>query len=162
MSIIAVRDRTIAADRGQTYGETIDRAVQAKIFRSNRLGGFCGSVGNVGDCWLFRQWAEGAGDFPLLESPGSFDSLLLRDDGTVWRWILQNNFYPVSEPFAIGCCYPFAMGAMAAGASAFHAVELCAIHCVSVRAPVDFISLSTSQLWDKEAQASAALTTSPK
>ena len=128
---------TAVFDRGTYCGRA------KKVFRApdGSIGGAAGALSVVA---RFGQWVEGGAEGIPPSIPPSDDSecLLVRPDGRVW-WI-----GPDCEPteligdyFAAGSGFKIAMGALAMGATAQQALEICADFDNSTRRPINTQSL---------------------
>lgn len=139
MTIICVRDGVMAADSMSVLGGHLRSTVVAggaKITRLRRHtweGSLVGCAGYTAIIHQFLQWAEGNLDQRPVDIPADeFDILMLKPDGSLWRWDEKLRCYPLVDDFyAIGRPWEFAMGCMAAGCSAQQAVELSIKHSCS-------------------------------
>lgn len=122
MTTIAFDGRTIAADR--LCGEVIS---VCKLFRI-QTGEILAGAGDYSKIIEVAAWLQGEADKPELPDQEDTDFLLVDATGhaswLTWPWLRRVR---VTEPFcAIGSGRDFALGAMAAGASAKKAVEIAA------------------------------------
>lgn len=136
MTTIAIRDGVMAADSQVTtvtlhvVGEET-HASGAHLYDTTKLHRFgphaWGLCGNALDVERFREWLNSAmeGDCPLSE-----DSTVLfaMDDGTLVLFEAQETLRIETPYYAIGSGHKYAMGAMAAGASAKRAVKAAKRH----------------------------------
>lgn len=125
MTTVAWDGKTLAADRQLTIGST--PMPYRKLFRAkHRVDGarlLYGCCGDAFDGVQFRRWVEG-GDKPVGIKP-SFSSVAIDDKGRVWYCGDSLVWLPISlRHWAIGSGCDYAMGAMAAGASAAKAVRI--------------------------------------
>ena len=125
MTTIAYRDGILAADtaifdRGVYCGAT------QKIVRApdGTMGGGAGALGEVKAA---LQWIKNGatGDPPKLSDDS--EVIVIRPDGSVW-WLGSGSEWTQinAEYVAIGSGFRIALGAMAAGATAQRAIEICA------------------------------------
>lgn len=124
MTTIAYRDGVLAADSLINSGNG-GRAGHAVKISKGRQGTLGGSAGRLEDAALFRSWVERdcKGDAPSFSE--GFDSLLILPDGRLCYVGEKGCIVPFMAEFAaIGSGEQFAMGAMAAGASAEDAVRI--------------------------------------
>jgi 20S proteasome alpha/beta subunit len=128
VTTIAYRDGVLASDSRAYSGDKTPIGAKTKIHRldDGRLIGI--STTNVGGDALIRRWAEAG--CPIQDAsdlkPDAFEALLLKPDGSVWYANGNLDWTgPLTGSFiAIGSGSQFALGAMAAGASAEDAVRL--------------------------------------
>ena len=133
MSIVVVKDDVMAADTSAWSGPLRDTSPVPKIVRAPS-GTLYGAAGRMRDVYQLRLWVlagEPADAPPVFNPSGGLDEsplpiLRLDQDGSVWFAIGSVRFCPEVPVVAIGhdTAAMFAMGAMAAGASAAHAVAL--------------------------------------
>ena len=133
MSIVVVKNDVMAADTSAWAGSLRDISPVPKIVRAPS-GTLYGAAGRMRDLYQLRLWVlagEPAYNQPTFgPSGGSDDSplfiLRLDPDGSVWFATGSVRFCPEVPMTAVGYgnAAMFAMGAMAAGASAAHAVAL--------------------------------------
>ena len=133
MSIVVVKNDVMAADTSSWSGSLRDISPVPKIVRAPS-GTLYGAAGRMRDLYQLRLWVlagEPADDLPAFEPSGGPDEspvsiLRLDQDGSVWFALGSARFCPEVPMTAIGYgnAAMFAMGAMAAGASAAHAVAL--------------------------------------
>ena len=129
MTTIAYRDGLIAADtRGtdENYHPGIYRC--EKLFKVNE--DIIGTAGDDTTSMIFVDWygAKKLGRRPkppsrLIEGEADFCCIVLTNDGLFWydKWCRPNKI--ADEFYAIGSGAPYAMGAMAHGATAEEAVR---------------------------------------
>lgn len=126
MTIIVYRDGVMSADAAIFQGNLIAEYVR-KITRLPD-GGLIGCSGRSAVCREVCDWIANGADpekRPAAESEGNFIALHVRPDGKVFR--IEHDMKPyesVTEFNAIGAPFEFALGALAAGASAEDAVRL--------------------------------------
>lgn len=125
MTTIAYRDGILAADtsvwdRGCYVGQV------TKIFAAP-----CGLIGGVsgdlGDSVALRDWLlAGAENDPPEFKHDDSEGVLIHPTGKVeWAGSKRRRVEIVSDFYALGSGFRIAFGAMAAGASAVRAVEIC-------------------------------------
>lgn len=125
MTTIAYKDGVLVADTQVTEGNwTLGTVV--KVRRIGRV--LAGYAGGLSAGQRFLEWvAEGlAGDCPMEEGNEGF---VIEPDGRITVW---NSEYGIAmghgKYYSCGSGRPFAVGAMAAGASAQEAVLIAATH----------------------------------
>jgi hypothetical protein len=132
MTIIAVKDATMAADGIVRSGDLIGPVAFPKIVRLPD-GRIIGTSGSVVDCYAAQQWFLAGGPetrptfYGTRAENNEVDILMLRPDGTVWRnGIGVDGFYPQPNPTTIGgyAAGLVAEAGMACGLSAVEAVRL--------------------------------------
>lgn len=125
MTIVAYKDGVMAADTAFWCGPVIEgHATKIRRLKNGALVG-CSGDGTIYQ-WFF-DWIENHGAKSDREKPdaGGFGALVVTPDGEVIRY--GENCLPITLTgpfFAMGAGATFAMGAMAAGASAEEAVRL--------------------------------------
>ena len=135
MTVIAWDGRILAADKQETTNGVKFSTTKLKYLGN---GDYAAATGNRNDCLAMMEWYKDGADrdkFPQLGKGDDSYSLLL---------VIRNNLsavYYENSPFAVnvedrkiafGCGRDFALGAMAAGVSAFEAVKIACqfdIHC---------------------------------
>lgn len=126
VTIIAYKDGVMAADTATFQGDL-------KIARTSKIvrradGALAGASGRTGTIQKFNVWflAGASGEFdPKCEEDG-FMAIMISAAGIVSKMNFAGEIYSVYAPFyANGAPEDFALGAMAAGASAEEAVKLC-------------------------------------
>jgi ATP-dependent protease HslVU (ClpYQ) peptidase subunit len=132
MTTIAWDGETLAADRRCTYGGTPTLAAP-KLFAVRQPGGeqlLYGLAGKSEWCAMFRRWVESGGksDKPFAASQDDAGSAICIDgQRRIWLawerlvWVRQ-----FEKRWAIGTGCDYALGAMAAGATAAQAVRIAA------------------------------------
>lgn len=123
MTTIAYRDGALAADTLINSGSGGRAGFTCKIARGPK-GTLGGSAGRLEDAALFRTWVERdcTGDQPSFSD--GFDAILVRPDGWLCYVGEKGRIVPFKAEFAaVGSGEQYAMGAMAAGASAEEAVR---------------------------------------
>ena len=133
MSIVVVKNDVMAADTSAWAGSLRDKSPVPKIVRAPS-GTLYGAAGRMRDLYQLRLWvlagepADNPPTFDLLGGPNDSPLSILRldPDGSVWFALGDVQFCPEVPVVAIGHINAamFATGAMAAGASAAHAVAL--------------------------------------
>lgn len=125
MTTIAYRDGIIASDtRGtdENYHPGIYRC--EKLFRKD--GAIIGTAGGDAEGMVFVDWYGTKKKPPerLVAGDADFCCLVLTPDGLFWydKWCRPNRI--LDEFYAVGSGAPYAVGAMAMGASADHAVSI--------------------------------------
>jgi len=118
MSTVAWDGKNISADKQVTAG-TLKFSVGTKL-RLISDGRVCGGTGTYTDLDLFVEWVEHGKAF---EPDDDFEALVVSKDGA-HLYDVRLRPIPVQAPFAIGSGSDFAIGAMAAGASASKAVGI--------------------------------------
>lgn len=134
MTVIAWDGHTLAGDRQRTHGGTPVAAT--KVFKIQAPDGRLFLVGAAGraDCTqMFVAWLRG-GEKPLMPSNvDDFGALVVDVKRRVWN-IHDTLFYVhcSAKQWAIGSGANYALGAMAAGATAAQAVRIASkldVHC---------------------------------
>lgn len=122
MTTIAYRDGVLAADSmcstNGTYLASVD-----KIHRldDGRIVGLCGQSGV---CRMVVNWLNG-GEKPVLAADDNLNAIIVNPDGGLALLDKHLVLIPCRAPFlADGSGREIALGAMAAGATAEHAVEI--------------------------------------
>jgi len=129
VTIIAIKDGVMAVDSLISSGTT--RVGHTRKWREvpKDLGG--GYVAAAGFCGLATRIVEQVaekGPAASIENDDGVNALWLRADGSVWC-LDKEAFYQISGPFfAEGSGRAFAIGAMAAGASAAEAARIACEH----------------------------------
>lgn len=130
MTIIVYRDGIMAADSQITGGGTV-YGHKRKIFRT-KDGCLGAAAGHVGACYLFKTWADGDDrDYLRLsefvsEEPNQFGAILVKPTGFVMNFDAKGRRVDVDSPWSVhGCAEEMAIGALAMGATAAEAVEIC-------------------------------------
>ena len=153
MTVIAYRDGVMAGDScwsDDNHAGLIFN-LQNKIFVL-RSGALYGSAGGSDDRELKAALEDVVAPemFPSCKDlanmeDGNVDALLVLPDGAVWRvhtGETMGGVEPISLPFAsVGCGQGIAVGAMAAGKSAFEAVKIVCDYNIACRPPVHTIKL---------------------
>lgn len=147
MTTICYRDGVMAGDtavfdRGVYCGQAL------KIGRAadGTVGGAAGAL-----CILSRmtQWldAGAVGDPERIPRDEDSEMLWVRPDGSVW-WMGPDSIatHLSGEYFAIGSGFKLAIGAMAFGASAMQAIEICADLDNMTRRPVQALTLGAEMV----------------
>jgi len=136
MTIIAVKDDVMAADSVANAGGRLYPVLVPKIARGPN--GIAGATGSTSDCVAFLAWfaAGECGDKPAYTGAGDeeMQAIVLRPDGTLWRYGAKELPFQVTNPYAVGGGYAwsFCEGAMLAGKSAEEAVALTIEHFSTV------------------------------
>ena len=134
MTIIAIRDGTIAADGATFSGTSIDAKERKKIVRSPD-GALGAAVSRSSSTAAFRQWFETSDEAirgvvqqwtPIRNlDDENFHAVWLEPTGEIRHMNNTGVIYALGEDMcAIGNSEDFAIGAMRAGASAEEAVRL--------------------------------------
>lgn len=130
MTVIVYRDGIMAADSGGwQYDMLVARTIsKIVVTKEGGLAAFCGRRGHI---IKGQNWLQGCGDKPPPAEKEDLFGLLVHPDGSVLRCDNDFEFYPAEEaPFYVcGADGAFLIGALAAGASAPHAVELAIEFC---------------------------------
>lgn len=142
MTVIAWDGKTLAADRQATSAEC--RREVKKIYRlaNGSLASFCGSESGARE---LLSWYEDGADpakYPPLQATQDWVRLIL----VTKKGVFEYEQRPVKQPllekfFAWGSGRDFAIGAMAAGASAKRAVEIANRYSVGCGLGVDVARL---------------------
>lgn len=128
---------TMVSDRGCYVGAAV------KVFRRDD-GAMLGTAGCFGDMTLWRDWflAGGEGDPPAPKHDDS-EGLLISASGVVeWLGTGGRRIEVDREYHAIGSGFRIAMGALAAGASAERAIEICCDIDDSTRRPITVLAVA--------------------
>lgn len=141
MTTIAYRDGVLASDskisdRGCWVGNT------RKIFRGpdGAIGGLAGCFGDLG---IFRDWLAGGRQGACEFKDDGSEAILVLPDGTVWNVFHGGKVFEVTgSPFyAAGSGFRIAIGAMAAGADAITAINICAEYDDATRLPLHVLTI---------------------
>lgn len=143
MTVLAFKRGILAADSGVVAGDVMVSTTR-KIARS-KSGYIGGGAGAFSALTRFLQWLEALdGDIddapafnPDVENENDFSAIIVAPNGAVFTMDDTGTISEVEAPFyAEGSGAEFALGAMAAGASAERAVKLtCGWH-IKCRGPV--------------------------
>lgn len=119
MTTIAWDGQYLAGDRKRTIRNTPMEAT--KIFRTTDRCLY-GTSGGSAECEAFRAWQCGSGEKPSLTY---FIAICVKPDRSVWEMEENGLWLRISrKQWAIGSGADYALGAMAAGATAREAVEI--------------------------------------
>ncbi len=143
MTIICVRDGIMAADSGTFVGDL--RTTQSRKINRAPDGTLGAAAGITADCLRFQAWIAGGfaeGAFNPVEA--DFAALILTPDGQVFDYQYGTRIPSTFGYAALGGPWPFAQGAMAAGASAERAVELAIEFCNGCAGPVQVERVGSS------------------
>ena len=156
MTVIAWDGTTLAADRQMTtagYKQSI-----TKIFRlwDGRLVGAAGAVHVI---QAFVEWMRNKDTVPACIQPNRDEKIIasgleILPDKTIHRYFIGISLTPViikDKYIAIGSGCEYAVGAMAAGASAAEAVIITNQHCNTCGMGVDALPLNLELAVDKTA-----------
>lgn len=140
MTTIAYRDGVLAADTA-----IFDRGVYCgaieKIFRAPD-GSLFGVAGKLGDLTRFKDWMmAGEPDTRPEFNEEDSEALIIRLDGRVLWYGIIDFTEIVGDYHVIGSGFRVAMGAMAAGASALRAIEICCDLDDGTRRPIRQLEL---------------------
>jgi len=106
-----------------------------------------GGAGQLAEVARFLEWLSGGmeGDPPKIINDDS-ECIFIRPDGIVW-WIGHdsNPTQLKGEYFAIGSGFKLAIGAMAMGATATRAIEICADLDNMTRRPLHTLKLAIAR-----------------
>ena len=122
---MAYKDGIIAADTLCCWGGI--RVWQTKKIIIGQDGVVAAAAGASSDCYAFEKWIKGGRIGELLKFSESFEGLWFLPSGEIFGGDEAGaHDIPADVKYlAIGCGAKFAQGAMAAGASAAKAVQLC-------------------------------------
>jgi len=141
MTTVAWDGKLLAGDRLCCFGGT--PVVTTKVFALN--GVLIGTAGLKVDGILFREWVEKGR--PADKKPvvgDNFTGLLVEASGELIYYDgpkLVPVPMPAGQRWSLGSGCDFALGAMAAGASAIQAVEIACVLDVNTGLGVDYVSL---------------------
>lgn len=126
---------TAVYDRGCYCGKV------QKIFRAPD-GSLFGVAGRIGDLARFKAWmlAGQPKERPEFNEEDS-EALIVRPDGKVEWYGKNDNTEIIGKFHAIGSGFRIAMGALAAGADAKRAIEICADLDEMTRRPIETLAL---------------------
>lgn len=129
MSTIAFDGKTIAFDTQITCDDYAEEVKVQKVFKTNgRIFLFAGGVGDYSLVKQFVIWAKHYPIFPdQIEYPEPSDSSFIAIDRDGKAWVFSHNSTPVYKTknnVALGSGGRFALGAMAAGATAEQAIKI--------------------------------------
>jgi len=127
MTIIAIKDGIMACDTGVFAGGMVSGSVRKWVaVPDHKGGGVMASAGALGPAQSAnRQMESNSGD----DNVNCECAIWLRSDGSVWEKYGDEDWLTLDAPFyAIGCGEALARGAMAAGASAAEAAQICIDH----------------------------------
>lgn len=135
MTTIAYRDGVLASDTRAYAGQSQPIGNKQKIYRIKDGSAFGVSTPQPGLSEAIRDWfaeCKHPDHEPALNGDAGFDMLEITKDGHVYFY--HNSFRPTgplsADYFAIGSGAEYALGAMAAGASAADAVAAAGFHDV--------------------------------
>ena len=148
MTIVCYKDGTLAADTAIWNGDTLTGHA-TKIVK-NRHNYLVGATGDYPICQDFISWVEEhlgdieeLGDFPVPDEGADIAGIIISPEDIVTHY--DGNGYPivgiVSPYYAEGLGADMAIGAMAAGATAEQAVQICIDHLARVGGSVDTVRL---------------------
>lgn len=126
MSVIAWDGKVLAADRQISHN---DRAYEGqKLFRLDD-GTLVAFTGDRECGMILVEWVRSGADsarWPAFQKHDDFTTLVVvRTDGQVFQLQAEPYWHRITEPFyAWGVGAPYALGAMACGATAEHAVTV--------------------------------------
>jgi hypothetical protein len=144
MTAIAYRDGIIAADSGYFAGEFAGPFLNDKIVHIRQRRSYVAETGRCSDSEMFRHWLRNGAD-PENKPARIEDFHAMEVDHTGRLMLWDERLHPYSPgvvPFyAVGCGYEIAVGAMAAGASAREAVEICCKYNPGTIPPVHALSI---------------------
>lgn len=129
MTTIATKNGVMAGDNLWTMGDTKIVCAE-KIWISKRTDSVLGFSGDAAWLVMFKEWYESGAKRKMVPDirvhvEGCIHALELTTDGKIWIWDID--FIPMpfqGEFLAVGSGSKYAMGAMAAGASARQAVSV--------------------------------------
>lgn len=133
MTVIAWDGKTLAADRRRTVGGTPMQATKVRKVRDEGTTReyLVGCAGDSFDCVQFIDTFK-FGEWDRVK-PVDFAALIVDQDALIWFMGERPLVHQISLPrFAIGSGADYAIGAMAAGATALEAVRIASqydIHC---------------------------------
>lgn len=141
MTIVAWDGKTLAADRMTSYGNTPVRRDLPKVFRVRRPGDgrvfLYGACGSSADTYAYWQWLLGKCAQPTFKDLGI---LMVDDTRQVWVCDERLMWEPhCAQTWGIGSGVDYALGAMAAGASAREAVLIASRLCNTCGMGVDVV-----------------------
>lgn len=126
MTIICYRDGVIAADNAVFLGNI--RVGSFRKIASRDDGALAAAAGTTSICERFNVWFVNGCQSPFdpKDEDKDFSAIIVHPDGHVQRMGYQGDEFSIEASFyAIGFPQDFALGAMAAGATAEEAVRLC-------------------------------------
>lgn len=147
MTTIAWDGRTLAGDRRSVFGVTPMLEPIPKIYRITYQGldSIAGYAGSLVYCQRVLAWIKAGCDQdkrPEKEKDDDeFSVVVINNNGITY---FNDRFYPESlgfRPWAIGSGRDYAIGAMAAGASAKKAVGIAASYDVFTGGEIDVLTL---------------------
>lgn len=144
MTIIVYRDGIMAADRNaQSNNTSVGTLDKIHVMRN---GAVYGGSGSAGDCFavasLLNRKSDFNGEIPHVYS---VTGILVKSDGAIWRVENGKPLFPSTSPYAaVGVCFEFALGCLAAGATAEQTVELCSQHCAGIGGGVQVVDTRTT------------------
>lgn len=125
MTVIAWDGVTLAADRQASFGE-VPTGGALKIWRSVAPDGrayLCGASGLGEHCRGFRAWLDGKGDKPTFNE--NFSAIVIDERRRIWYRNADTGYARVRlKVWALGAGCDYAIGAMAAGATAVQAIKI--------------------------------------
>jgi ATP-dependent protease HslVU (ClpYQ) peptidase subunit len=140
MTTIAWDGHTLAADRQSTWGGTPTRT--RKIFRAINDDGrevIYGCAGLTHECSAYTRWINGE-----IAQPNFTEISIMSIDrrGRIWHTNQTMIWTQIkAKHWAIGAGCDYALGAMAAGKSAFDAVKIASMLDVTTGGGVDVLRL---------------------
>ncbi len=147
MTVIAAKDRTMAADGMVVVGGRKYRAIIPKITRVPD-GGLVGLSGCVADCRSVAELVTHGMDFTRLPRVGeeekhAFSALWMKVDSSLWGFDKTFILCPVSNPYAIGedDAAQFTEALMIGGYGAEAALTLAIEHNIYIGLPVQIENL---------------------
>jgi len=133
MTVIAWDGKTLAADKLTTSGDVALTTTKIFTFELDNKPVYAASCGTLVEGLILIDWYKDGADpekypeFQKGEKTGS--TLVIVRDGVCYEWQTYATPIKHQDPFiAFGCGREFAIGAMAAGATAIEAVEIASRH----------------------------------
>jgi ATP-dependent protease HslVU (ClpYQ) peptidase subunit len=145
MTIIVYRDGIMAADRNLTTGRVVTIGTIDKI-TVMRNGAVYAAAGSSGDCVAVANMLQPSGAFKE-DVPFRLDmvGIVVQPDGAMWKLEPNKPMFRIDMPYiALGSCGDFALGCLAAGATAEQTVELCSQHCAGIGGGVQVVDTRTT------------------
>jgi len=137
MTVVTFRDGIMCADSRITSGSDICGRMN-KIVRTPKRGLLAGGAGRCSDVQKFLDWCVDDCEGPLTQDAHSeWEGMVVYPNGSMVYYSNKGSWVPQKEKFyALGSGEPYALGAMAFGATAREAVKVACQYDSSCGLPI--------------------------